>query len=97
MNKMTVRTIIFAESKRYSIENNKIEMDSDNIDFLTQQETTEKQSQQVTSSVWIHYRRILVREPKELVENYVWCVHCKQMTAYYGSTTTRLQDHIKKC
>lgn len=94
---MTLRTMIFTELKKDTVENIKIEMELGNIDFLTQQETFEKDSLYISSGVWIDFRRMLVREANVLIENLAWCTHCKQMVKYFGSTTTRLLEHQNKC
>lgn len=51
----------------------------------------------MASGVWLDYRRMLVRNANVLVDNYVWCTHCKGMTSYFGSTTSRLLEHQRKC
>lgn len=88
---------IFAETRKETIECIKLELEQDNIEFLTQQETVENDAQYITSSVWIDFRRMLIREANVLINNFAWCTHCKQSISYFGSTTTRLLEHIKKC
>lgn len=93
---MILRTTIFAEMVKCTLQQIKSENEMDNIDFLTIHETLEK-STTVSSRVWLDFRRILLRESNKVVENYVWCTHCRTATPYYGSTTTRLLEHRKKC
>lgn len=84
-------------SKKYTIEEAKKEYDADNINFLTQQETSTNETQFIKSSVWNDYRRMLIRSEQHLIENLVWCFHCKTFVAYYGSTTSFLLTHSRKC
>lgn len=88
--------MIFTELKKYTIEEIKYEIETDNIDFITQQETVDG-SQSITSGVWLECRRMLVREPNVLIDNYVWCMHCKNSLPYYNNTTTKIWEHLRKC
>lgn len=93
---MILRSTIFAEMitcTKTQVEN---ELEIENVELLTQQEIMENASA-VTSSVWLHFRRMLLRESNKLIANFVWCTFCKQITPYYGSTTSRLIDHRAKC
>lgn len=96
VDKYDNKTTIFAESNKYTIENIKKELETENIQFLTQQETLDKDSQLVTSGVWLDFRRLLVRDANVLVDNYAWCTYCKELISYYKTTTTRLQEHLKR-
>lgn len=88
---------VYTETKKYTIESAKEELEIDNIDFLNNQEVFEKDSGYIRSAVWMDMQRMLVRESNVLIENFVWCMHCKNMLPYCASTTTRLIDHIRKC
>lgn len=72
-------------------------MEIDNIDFLTNQETFHQDSGYIRSAAWLDFRRMLIRDPNVLIENLVWCIHCKEMVPYLGTTTTRLLEHSRKC
>lgn len=87
----------FTESKEFTLEELKEDIEMGNITFITQQETLEKESLTISSSVWLYFRRMLHTESNKLVENYAWCTNCHQIQPYYGSTTTRLLDHSKRC
>lgn len=93
---MILRTTIFAEMVTCTVVQIGSELEIENIEFLTQQETLEKPSS-ATSSVWLDFRRMLLGESNKLIQNFVWCTHCKHVIPYYGSTTTRLIDHRDKC
>lgn len=96
--KISLRTTIFTDTKKYTADEIKIEIENENILFLNQQETLiEKESNSVTSSVWLNFKRLLVRDANLLVDNFALCTHCKTLQSYFGSTTTRLLEHSRKC
>lgn len=92
---MTITT--FADLKKYTIEEVNAEIETDNIDFVIQQETVDSGSKTMTSGVWLEFRRMLVRDPICLIDNFVLCIHCKSPQPYYNNTTSKLWDHLRKC
>lgn len=89
---------LFLEEKRYNIKDIESLKNEDKITFMTQHETMLNPDTGIISSgVWVDFRRMMVSEENCLIENYVWCLHCKHPIAYLGSTTTRLKDHQRKC
>lgn len=95
--KLILWTTFFTEMIKYAYTQIESDLEFDNIVFLTQQETLAKESLLVSSSVWIDFRRMLLIDSNKLIENFVWCVHCKRGIPYYNSTTTRLLEHRNKC
>lgn len=94
---MTLTITIFAELKKCSIEEVNVEAEADNIDYVIQQETVDQGAKTMISGVWLEFRRMLLRESNCLIDNFVWCTHCKNPQPYYNNTTTKLWDHLRKC
>lgn len=101
--KYDLKSVYFsAEEKKFDIADIKGRIEAGDINFMPNNETIETKQQYVKSNVWVDFRRILVPNDsmphgRELVTNFVWCLHCQATVAYHGSTTTRLLDHQKKC
>lgn len=93
----SLMTTLFAEAKKYDPEHIKTELDEGSFEFLTQQETLDNESTSVTSGVWADFRRLFDREANTLVENFAYCSHCKKVVAYFGTTTSQLLKHQRKC
>lgn len=93
-----LKSTIFTEEKKYDINDIKKRVEAGTIEFLTQQETiVNNEMACISSGVWLDFRRMLVPEENTVVENIVFCAHCRTTVAYYGTTTTRLRDHQRKC